>query len=122
MMGIFRRLWGESSWGPRMDELLRNVLVSLSEAGLTLLEASPLLNDLAFRLSVIANVENQEVREYWQRYNSLSDRMQAAYRKPVLNKITAFTSDPNIRAMLGQTHGTLDFRQAMDEGKGISLN
>jgi hypothetical protein len=122
MMGIFRRLWGESSWGPRMDELLRNVLISLSESGLPLLEAGPLLADAAFRHSVIASVENEEAREYWRRYNGLSDRMQAAYREPVLNKITTFTSDPNIRAMLGQTRSTLDFRQAMDEGKWILVN
>jgi hypothetical protein len=122
MMGIFRRLWGESSWGPRMDELLRNTLISLSECNLTLLEASPLLTDAAFRHSIIANVENEEAREYWQRYHGLSDKMQAAYREPVLNKISTFTSDPNIRAMLGQKHSTLNFREAMDEGKWILMN
>jgi hypothetical protein len=122
MMGIFRRLWGEGSWGPRMDELLRNTLISLSECNLTLLEASPLLTDTAFRHSIIANVENEEAREYWQRYHGLSDKMQAAYREPVLNKISTFTSDPNIRAMLGQTRSTLKFREAMDEGKWILIN
>jgi len=122
MMGIFRRLWGEGSWGPRMDELLRNVLVSLSESGLTLLEASSLLTDGAFRNGVIVQVENQQVREYWQRYNALSDKMQAAYREPVLNKVSTFTSDPNIRVMLGQARSTLNFRNAMDEGKWILIN
>lgn len=122
MMGIFRRLWGEGSWGPRMDELLRNVLISLSECNLTLLEAGPLLTDTAFRLKVSTRVENDEAKEYWRRYNGLSVNMQAAYREPVLNKVTTFTSDPNIRAMLGQTHSTLNFRQSMDEGKWVLIN
>lgn len=123
MMGVFRRLWGDGNWGPRMDELLRNTLVTLSENDLTLLEVRPLLTDTAFRHRLVQNLRHSETRDYWlYRYNRLSERMQAMYREPVVNRVSIFTSDPHIRHMVGQSHSTLDFRRAMDEGKWVLLN
>jgi len=48
--------------------------------------------------------------------------MQSMYREPVLNKITAFIADPSMYRILGQRESTVDFRQAMDEGKWLLLN
>jgi len=48
-----------------------------------------------------------EVREYWEwRYNPLSEKMQAIYREPLLNRISVFVVDPSIRLMVGQTKST----------------
>ncbi len=86
-----------------MEELLRNTLVTLSENGLTLLEAAPLLTVSLFREKLIQKLSPGEVRDYWlTRYNALSEEMQAVYREPVLNRISIFTSDPGIRLMVGQ--------------------
>jgi hypothetical protein len=123
LAGIFRRFWADSSWGPRMDELLRNTLVTLAQNGLTLLEARPLLTEASFRDRLLERVWVSEVRDYWcYRYSPLSDKMQGMYREPVLNKVTAFISDPAIARILGQRTSTVDFRQAMDRGKWVFLN
>jgi hypothetical protein len=123
LLEIFRRFWGNTYWGPRMDEVLRNTLITLSENNLTLLEARPLLTHLGFRERLTQNVSFGEVRDYWTyRYNQLSEKMQSMYREPVLNKITAFIADPSMYRILGQRESTVDFRQAMDEGKWLLLN
>ena len=123
LVEIFRRFWGDGYWGPRMDEVLRNSLVTLAENNLTLMEARPLLTISDFRQRLVENVSYGEVRDYWnQRYDSLSDRMQAMYREPVLNKISAFVADPMIYRIIGQRQSTIDFRQAMDQGKCVLLN
>ncbi len=122
LLEIFRRFWGDS-WGPRMDELLRNSLVTLSANNLTLLEARPLLSHPGFRERLNQNVSYGEVRDYWTyRYNQLSEKMQSVYREPVLNKVTAFITDPSIYRILGQRESTVDFRRAMDQGKWVVLN
>jgi hypothetical protein len=120
---IFRKFWGDGYWGPRMDEVLRNTLLTLSENNLTLMEARPLLTLENFRQRLTENVTYSEVKDYWTcRYNPLSDRMQALYREPVLNKFSAFLADPMVYRIIGQRQSTFHFRWAMDQGKWIMLN
>ena len=120
---IFRRFWGNGYWGPRMDELLRNTILTLAENNLTLLEARPLLTHDGFRQMLVENVSFADIRDYWlYRYNPLSPRMQASYREPVLNKVSRFVTDPAIYRILGQSQSTVNFREAMDQGKWVLLN
>jgi hypothetical protein len=42
--------------------------------------------------------------------------------EPILNKVSAFTSDPHFRHIVGQKNSTFSVRDAMDEGKWIVLN
>ena len=120
MMGVFKRRW---DFGPRMEELFRTCLVTLGENKLTLLEMPLLLTSREARGSLVGNLTNQEIKAYWvDRYNKLSQGSEVQYREPVLNKVTEFLTDENIRYMLGQARSTLDFRKAMDEGKWIILN
>ena len=120
MMGVFKKRWPD--FGPRMDELFRTCLVTLGENKLTLLEMPLLLTNKEARGVLVENLTNQEIKAYWlDRYNKLSQGSEVQYREPVLNKITEFLTDENIRYMIGQK-STLDFRRAMDEGKWIILN
>jgi len=123
LMGIFKKLWKDAHWGPRMDELLRNTLLTLASNKLTLLEAKMLLADSSFRQGLIENLSSTEVKEYWlYRYNKLSEKMQTVYREPILNRLSIFTSDSLIRSIIGQAKSTFSFRQAMDQGKWILIN
>ncbi len=121
MMNVFKTRWPD--FGPRMDELFRTCLVTLGENKLTLLEMPLLLTNREARDSLVGNLTNQEIKSYWlDRYNKLSQGSEVQYREPVLNKITEFLTDENIRYMLGQARSTLDFRKAMDGGKWVILN
>jgi hypothetical protein len=122
LLGVFKRIWAEF-WGPRMEEILRNSLLALMEEKLTLLELQPFLTDREFRLRIVGKLENPGVREFWlARFERLSRGAQAAYVEPVLNKAGAFTSDPYLRALLGQEKSTINLRRIMDRGDVLLVN
>lgn len=121
MMNVFKTRWPD--FGPRMEELFRTCLVTLGENQLTLLEMPLLLTNREARDSMVRNLTKEEIKSYWiERYNKLSQGSEVQYREPVLNKITEFLTDENLRFMLGQVRSTLDFRKAMDEGHWVILN
>ncbi len=121
MMSVFKKRWPD--FGPRMEELFRACLITLSANHLTLLELPILLTSREARNSLAENLDNDEIKSYWlDRYNKLSQGSEVQYREPVLNKITEFLTDENVRYMLAQTMSTLDFRKAMDEGRWVILN
>jgi hypothetical protein len=120
---VLRQRWGLDHFGARTDELLRNALYVLSASGLTLIELGLLLTDGAFRAACLKKITNPEVRHFFEsRYGKASEQMQAVMREPILNKTSAFTSDPRFRHIVGQAHSTFSFKQAMDEGYTIILN
>jgi hypothetical protein len=115
--------WGLDHFGARTDELLRNALYALAANGLTLLELSLLLTHAGFRASCLKKVTNLEVRQYFElRYDQLSEAMRATMREPILNKISAFTADPQFRHIVGQERSTFSVKEAMDEGYWIIVN
>jgi hypothetical protein len=117
---VLRQRWGLDRFGPRTDELLRNGLFVLSANALTLLELAPLLADAGFRAPLLKNVQNAEVRSYFEsRYGAASPQMQAVMREAILNKTSSFTGDARFRHIVGQPESTFSFRQAMDEGMWI---
>jgi hypothetical protein len=122
-MGIIKKLWSDAYRGPRMEELMRNTMVTLSLNNFTLLEAKTLLTDPLLRNRLVNNLPEGEIKEYWlYRYNLLSDRMQSTYREPILNRLSVFLSDPSIRLMVGMKESTIDFRQIMDRSNWLLVN
>src|SRR6185437_6801262 len=94
-----------------------NALYALSANRMTLLELAPFLTHTGFRASLLKNVPNAEVKQYFElRYNRASDGMRTVMAEPILNKTSAFTADPNFRHMVGQRQSTFSMRDAMDRG------
>lgn len=121
LVEVFKKIW--EYWGPRMDELARNTLVTLSEAKLTLLEVQPLLTNDNFRAYLTKNLSNMEAQKYWyERYDSLSTKMKSQYAEPLLNKTQAFVGDPVIKNIIGQRESSVNFREIMDQGKILLVN
>ena len=118
-VGIFHRLW-ESSWGPRMEDILRNGLYVLIEqpAPQSLLALPRLLTDPVFRAEALSHVENPSVLDF---FHNTFDKWTPNFREeaisPVLNKCRAFLTDPLMRAIIGQTRSGFDFRWMMDRRK-----
>lgn len=114
---ILKQRWSLDHFGARTDEFLRNSLFVLAANGLTLLELDPLLTNSGFRAACLKNVQNSEVRQYFEtRYGQASEPMRAVMREPILNKTSAFTADPNFRHIVGQRTSTFSMREAMDRG------
>lgn len=120
---ILRQRWGVDAFGARTEELLRNTLFTLAACNQTLTEAPLLLTSRLLRDRLVSQITNVEVQSYWcDRFDPLSEAMKAAFREPLLNKITAFLTEPSTRHLLGQAASTIDFGQAMAEGKWLLIN
>jgi hypothetical protein len=119
---VLRDRWHLDTFGARTDELLRNALYVLSENGLTLVELAPFLIDAGFRAACMKRVGNADIRQYFElRYDQASEAMRATMREPILNKTSAFTSDPHFRHIVGQA-STFSMKSAMDEGHWVIAN
>lgn len=121
VIGIFKKLWADS-WGPRMEDILRNGLFALIEQPrpVSILALPKLLTDRAYRAAALAEVRNPAVLEF---FHATFDRWAVPFREeavsPVLNKIRAFTTDPLLCSVIGQARPAFGFRQAMDGQKII---
>ena len=120
LVSSFRKIWSDS-WGVRMEDLMRNSLIALGEAGLTLAELPYFLTERGFRESVVQGVEHPIARQYFQRFDALTDRGQITWIEPVMNKINAFLSDQRIRQMFSFPKSSFNLREIMDHRKMLLI-
>jgi len=120
LISAFKKIWSDS-WGVRMEDLLRNSLISLGEAGFTLAELSLFLTKRAFREIVLEKVTNPIAKDYFKRFNSLTDRGKVTWIEPVMNKINAFFSDDRIRQMFSSTKSSFNIIDIIDQKKCLLI-
>lgn len=121
LIGAFRKIWSDA-WGIRLETLLRNSLIVLGDAGLTLCELSPFLTRRQFRRAVLEKVDNPTAIEYFRRFDSMTDRGQITWIEPVLNKVETALANERIRHMFSSPRSTFNLREAMDTKKHILIN
>ncbi len=119
VVDVFKKVWGDMSWGPRMEDLLANAALTLvASPGATLADLPPLLTQPAVRKKFVARLRNPVVRDYWlHEYDQMKPGMQQQVYGPVMNKVRKFLRDPRMSAIVSQPENTVDFRQAIDERK-----
>jgi energy-coupling factor transporter ATP-binding protein EcfA2 len=124
LISVFKKVWGDF-WGPRLEHILRNALLTLlGFPGATLLDLPRLLTDEPFRMTVLKRVTHPHVRDFWfSEFGKYSAYLKSEAVAPILNKVGQFVASTPLRNMVGQrTPTTLDFRQMMDEGKILIAN
>jgi hypothetical protein len=117
---VFKRIWADS-WGARMEDLLRNSLIALGQANLTLVHLPQFLTTQAFRSQVMGKVSNPLTRLYFERFDSLSKANQLTWSDPVTNKVNAFLADERVSQMLSQPKSSFTLRDIMDQKKILLL-
>lgn len=124
LVEVFRKIWNLSDdTTPRLIEILRNSVLTLIEAGGTMLDIEPLLTNEQFRQEKMKYVTYEAVASFWQnRFEKWDEKDRIANIESTLNKVSSFTSDPRIRLMLSAKKSTIDFRKIMDEEKTILIN
>ena len=123
LIQVFKHLWLDS-WGPRLEYILRNCLLSLLDyPGATLSDILRLLNDPSFRAKVVPLVGNKQIREFWQKeYDRFPERLRAEAISPIQNKVGAFLSNSLLQKILTRPETPLNLRRIMDEGKILLVN
>ncbi|GAA0597237.1 hypothetical protein GCM10009546_69110 [Actinomadura livida] len=118
VVSIFHRCF-RSSWGPRLDDLLRSACLSLMHAHgsrATLAQVPQLLTDSAFRARVVGRLSDDLLRGFWSGYEELSPAGRAAAIGPVMNKLRAVLLRPFVHQALSATGSTVDLAQHLDHG------
>ncbi|HEX77590.1 MAG TPA: type IV secretory system conjugative DNA transfer family protein [Dehalococcoidia bacterium] len=113
LVTAFRKIWSDS-WGVRMEDLMRNSLIALGEAGFTLAELPHFFTGRDFRERVLSRVGHAIAQQYFRRFDALTDRGQVTWIEPVMNKINAFLSDDRIRQMFCSPRSSFNLRDIMD--------
>lgn len=123
MMSVFKKLWPEAFSG-RMEYILRNSLLALTEAGnQSMLGIMRLFIDDDYRKKILEKCKDHMVLAFWQgEYASWSEKYRTEAIAALQNKIGQLLSTPLIRNIIGQTTTKLDIRHAMDTGKIILMN
>jgi len=120
LVGALKTIW-KDSWGARMEEMLINSFIALSENNMTLAELPLLLTDYYFRESVVLNIRNPVTRQYFKVFNSWTPKMRAFWAESTLNKINAFLVDDRIRYILSHPKSSFNMREAIDNQKIVLI-
>lgn len=120
---ILRKLWPDE-WGPRLEHLVRNVILTLLEGGdANLGDIPPLLTDREFREDRLGRVQTSAVRDFWRKeFDRYSPAFRAVVVAPLQNKIGALLTDPNLHRILVEEGNQLDVRSVMDTGRVLLIN
>lgn len=123
IVAIFNKLYGHS-WGPRLEYILRNTLLTLSEYGnATLVDVPRLLTDKKFRAMVVSKIEDPVMINFWRgEYDKLNERTQQEWIGSILNKVGQFVASPMIRGILSSPQSSIDLEEAMNDGKILIAN
>ncbi len=118
-----KKLWADS-WGPRLEHILRNTLLSLSYySESTLLDIVPMLTNYEFRKKVLYAVPVVSILDFWQKeFEPLSPQLKNEFIAPIVNKVGLFTAHPIIRNILGQQKSTISISGIMNTKKIFIAN
>lgn len=108
------------SWGVQLDETLRCSLIALSYSRRSLADLPRLLSDASFRSGVVTSNPDQQVADFFAKFEQLSTDRQIAWTLPVLNKVSAFLSHPTIRSILAD-RAPADLVRTLDQPGSITL-
>src|SRR5206468_12277537 len=111
-------------WGPRMEHILRNALLTLlDQPEATLADILRLLHDPGFRRMAVERVETPQVRNFWlNEYEQYPWRLRTEATAPIENKVGAFLAHPVLNRILTRPRSSFNIRGIMDEGGILLIN
>ncbi|OQA53234.1 MAG: AAA-like domain protein [candidate division WS2 bacterium ADurb.Bin280] len=123
IVSVFKKIFGES-WGPRLEYILRNVVLGLLDyPDATLLSILKVLTDTKFRRDVIDKISDPIIRDFFlNEFERYDQKFRTEAVAPIQNKVGQFLSSTVIRNIVGQEKSTVDIRQIMDTSKILLLD
>ena len=125
LIDVFRHRF-EFSWGPRMEHLLRNTMLSLLEVpGTTLLGITRILTDRAYERYIVHLLKDPVLREFWNtEFKDMrgNQRLVTEAIAPIQNRLGPFLSTPTVRNIVGNARSTIKLDEIMNKGKILLVN
>jgi len=123
IVSIFSKLYAYS-WGPRLEYILRNTILTLLEVpNSTLVMVPDLLADFNFRQKIVHSLKDKVLYNFWvNEFDKMHPRLKSEAIAPIQNKVGQFVTSPTIRQIIGHPTSTIDLEDIMNNGKILILN
>lgn len=126
LLDAFKKHFADISWGPRLEYLLNNTILTLLEVpGTTLLGITRLLSDKNYQKYIVHKVKDPVLKDFWENeYTQMmsNPRLHTEAIAPIQNKVGRFLASTTIRSIVGQRTSSLDLDEIMNSGKILLIN
>ena len=124
VISLFHKIYSEKYSGPRMEYILRNTIhTAFTIPNATLFTVYKLLINTKFRKSVVRNIKDENLKDFWKyEFAKAGDYQKVKMISPITNKIGRFLFSPSAKRILEQEKSTVDFDEVINEGKILLCN
>lgn len=125
LVAVFKKYFG-NSWGPRLEYLLNNAILTLLDVpNTTMLGIVRLLADDNYRKYITYKLKDPVMKNFWEEeYKEMkgNQKLITEALSPIQNKVGRFLSSTTIRNILGQAKSTINLGEIMDTKKIFLVN
>lgn len=123
IVAIFQKLYAYS-WGPRLEHILRNSLLTLLKTPQAKLsDVVELLTNAKYRAQIVEQLDDDILRSFWiNEFDSMQDRQRNEAVAPILNKVGQFVSSPLVRDVVNASKSSFSIEEIMNQGKILLVN
>lgn len=126
LVDAFKKHFGDISWGPRLEYLLNNAILTLLEVpNTTLLGITRLLNDDNYQKYIVYKIKDPVIKHFWEvEFKEMKGNQKLITEAiaPIQNKVGRFLASSTIRNILGQAKSTIRLEEIMNFGKILFIN
>ncbi len=122
---IFKKFFGDS-WGPRLQYLLNNAILTLLQVqNVSLLGLTRLLEDKNYRKFILKQLDDPVLKKFWEgEYNEMTKnpKLLTESLSSIQNKVGRFITANIIRNIVGQVKSTIDLEEIMNNRRIFLVN
>lgn len=120
LVDVFKKYFAES-WGPRLEYILKNCILTLLEVPNTsLLSVTRLLTDNDYRKFIVDKINDPLMKDFWNKEFAgmqTNPRLITEAISPIQNKVGQFLNSELIRNIVGQPKSTIKIDEIINQGK-----
>jgi hypothetical protein len=123
IVSVFKKLYAYS-WGPRLEYILRNALLTLLKSETARMsDIVDMLTDANFRSKIVEKLDDPILKNFWvNEFDPMQEKQRNEAIAPILNKVGQFVSSPLVRDVVNARKSSFSIEEAMDQGKIILVN
>lgn len=125
LVDVFKKYFAES-WGPRLEYILKNCILTLLEVPNTsLLSVVRMLVDRDYRKYIVNLISDPQMKKYWnEEFAKMenNDRLITEAISPIQNKVGQFLNSELIRNIVGQPKSSIKVDDIINQKKLFFVN
>jgi len=120
LVDVFKKYFADS-WGPRLEYILKNCILTLLEVPNTsLLSVIRLLTDRDYRKHIVGMIQDPQMKSFWNNEFAKMERNERLITEaisPIQNKVGQFLNSELIRNIVGQPKSSIKVDEIINSGK-----